>query len=146
MVARRSDLVYDIRDPRTAKVKRVHFNLLKQTAYDINHNFNKNSETPEVVELNSEPEDEIELLPLFAGDLNIEDNEINLPNNQLFVRPNNAPPLCHDIVLQEGNAVLVEGQAPAVNNKQRGHGSYNLRTNPNPSSKLKDSLVFILAI
>ena len=28
VVARRSDLVYDIRDPTTAKVKRVHFNLL----------------------------------------------------------------------------------------------------------------------
>ena len=29
VVARRSDLVYDIRDQTTAKVKRVHFNLLK---------------------------------------------------------------------------------------------------------------------
>ena len=105
VVARRFDLVYDIRDPTTAKVKRVHFNLLKIAANDINHNLNKNSKTPEVVELSFESEDEIVLLPPFAGDLNIEDNEINLPNNQALVRPNNAPPLRHDIVQQEGNAV-----------------------------------------
>ena len=102
--------------------------------------------TPEVVELSSESEDEIELLPPFAGDLNIEDHEINLPTNQALGGPNDAPLLCHDIVQQERNAGQAEGQAPTVNNSQRGHGRYNLRTNPNPSTKLKDSLLLILAI
>ena len=104
-----------------------------------------NSKTHNIVGLSSDSEDEIEL-PQFARDLNIDDNEINLPNNQALVRPNNAPLLRHDIVQQEGNAIPAEGQAPAVNNQQRGHGRYKLRTNPNPSSKLKDSLLFILAI
>ena len=30
VVARSSDIVYDIRDPNSAKIKRVHFNLLKR--------------------------------------------------------------------------------------------------------------------
>ena len=95
--------------------------------------------------MSSEFEDEIVLLPLFARDLNIEDHEINLPNHQALVRLNNEPLLCHDIVQQERNAGPAENEAPAVNNPQRGHGRYNLRTNPNPSTKLKDSPVFILA-
>ena len=79
--------------------------------------------------MNSNFQDKIELLPLFADDLNIEDNEINLPNNQALVKPNNAPPLRHDIVQQDGNAVPAEGQAPPINDQQRGHGRSNLRTN-----------------
>ena len=112
MVARRSALVYDIRDLTTATVKLVHFNWLNKAVNDIHHNLNKNSKTPEVVELSSESEDEIELLPSFAEDLNIEDHEINLPNYQALVRTNNAPLLRHDIVQQQRNAGPAEGQAP----------------------------------
>ena len=146
MVARRSDLVYDIRDPTTAKVKYVHFNLLNRAANDMNHNLKKNSKTSEVVKLSFESEDEIILLPPFAGNLNIEDHEINLPNNQALVRPNNAPLLRHNIVQQEGNAGPAEGQAFAVYTPQRKHGRYNLRTNHNRFTKLKESLMLILAI
>ena len=100
----------------------MHFNLLKPAANDPSNNFNKNSDTPKIAELSSNSENEIELLPLFAKDLNIEDNEINLPNNQALVISNNAPLLRHDIVQQEGNAVPAKGQAPAVYNQRRGHG------------------------
>ena len=101
MVARRSDLVYDIQDLPTAKVKRVHFNLLTNAANDTSNKLNRNSKTPKIVGLSFDSDDEIKLLPLFAKNLNIEDNKINQPNNQALVRPINAPLLNHDIVQQE---------------------------------------------
>ena len=70
----------------------------------------------------------------------------NIPDNQAPVGPNNAPLAPNDIGHQARNAGRAERQAPAKPLPQHGHGRYKLRTNPNPSTKLKDSLVFILAI
>ena len=58
----------------------------------------------------------------------------------------NEPPLCHDIVQQKGNAVHADGQNTTINHPQCVHSRYNLQTNQNPSTKLKNSLLFLLAI
>ena len=76
---------------------------------------------------------------------NIIDNGTNVFNNQPLVISNNAPLLRYDLV-QEKNASFVENKTHAVNNLQRGHGRNNFSTNPNFSTKLKSSLVFIFAI
>ena len=49
VLSRRSDLVYDIRDPNTGKIKRVHFNLLKATRDQKKSNKTNNNREFEAV-------------------------------------------------------------------------------------------------
>ena len=98
------------------------------------------------MELSSGSDDETVLVPPFAGDLDVEDNVRNIPDNQVPVGPNNAALAPNNIGHQAKNAGRAERQAPAEPLPQRGHGRYNFRNNPNPSTRLKDSLVFILSI
>ena len=50
------------------------------------------------------------------------------------------------MVRHKENAGPADGYGPALYHLQCVHSRYNLKTNPNPYTKLKTSLVFILAI
>ena len=126
VVARRSDLVYDISDPNSAKIKRVHFNLLKRAPDNFKQELKINPIKPDVVKLSSGSNDETVLLPLFAGDLDIGDNVRNIPDIQAPVDPIHAPLAPNEIVNHDRNAGGADRQAPVENLPQRGHGRYNL--------------------
>ena len=98
------------------------------------------------MELSTGSDDETVLLPYFAGDLDVEDDAYNIPNNQAVLDHKNVSLVPDEIVNHNRNANRGERHDAADNLPQRKHGRYNLRTNPTPSTKLKDSLVFILAI
>ena len=126
VVARRSDVVYDIRDPNSAKIKRVHFNLLKRAPECFKQQLKIHPTRPDVVKISSGFDDETVLLLPFAGDLDVEDNVRNIPDNQVPVGSNTAPLAPSIISHQARNTGRAERQAPAEPLPQRGHGRYNL--------------------
>ena len=66
------------------------------------------------------------------------ENHAALLTNELHLR--------QSIVKQNGNTNVAESQLPGLNHTVIEHPCYSFRTNPNPSTKLKNYLVFILAI
>ena len=119
VVARRSDLVYDIRDPNSAKIKRVHFNLLKQAFENFKQQLKIHLTRPDVVELSSGSDDETVLFPPFAGNLDVEGDANNIPNNQAVVDPNNMSLVPDEIVNRNRNANRRERHDAADNLPQR---------------------------
>ena len=96
--ARCSDLIYDIRDPNSAKIKRVHFNLLKRAPNNFKQELKVNPIKPDVVELSSSSDDETVLLQPFAGNSDIGNNVRNIPYIQAPVNSIYAPLALNEIV------------------------------------------------
>ena len=91
-----------------AKIKRVHFNLLKRAPESFKQQLKIHTTRPDVVELSFGSDDETVLLQPFSGDFDVEDNVRNIPDNQVSVGPNNAPLAPNNIGHQARNVGRAE--------------------------------------